>query len=235
VPVLLSVGYSTCHWCHVMEEESFEDLEIARYLNENYVAIKVDREERPDVDAVYMAAVNAITGRGGWPMTVWLTPDREPFHGGTYFPARDGDRGARVGLLTLLQRLKEAHDTQPDRIATASAELTTHLRAALAVDASGDLPDTSTLQQAASRKGKEREHQPPPKPTAPPPPALPAPSRSAETPPAQPENVASPWPRPAAGAHLPARRARPTRFRLPPHPHPPAVARGQTAPATRAP
>jgi len=78
-PVFLSVGYSTCHWCHVMEKESFEDEEIARYMNENFIAIKVDREERPDVDAIYMTAVQALTGRGGWPMTVLLTPERKPF------------------------------------------------------------------------------------------------------------------------------------------------------------
>ncbi|MCP3898483.1 MAG: thioredoxin domain-containing protein, partial [Desulfobacteraceae bacterium] len=83
LPILLSIGYSTCHWCHVMEEESFEDVEIATYINQNYIAIKVDREERPDIDAIYMSAVQAITGRGGWPMTVWLTPDRKPFYGGT--------------------------------------------------------------------------------------------------------------------------------------------------------
>jgi hypothetical protein len=106
LPVLLSIGYSTCHWCHVMEEESFEDIEIATYINENHIAVKVDREERPDVDAVYMSAVQAIKGRGGWPMTVWLTPDRNPFYGGTYFPARDGDRGSSIGFLTLLQRIK---------------------------------------------------------------------------------------------------------------------------------
>ena len=95
-PVLLSVGYSTCHWCHVMEEESFEDVQIARYLNEHYIAIKVDREERPDVDAIYMSAVQALTGGGGWPMTVWLTAQRKPFYGGTYFPARNGERGVRL-------------------------------------------------------------------------------------------------------------------------------------------
>ncbi len=77
-PVFLSIGYSTCHWCHVMERESFEDLEIARYINENYIAIKVDREERPDVDSIYMSAVQAMTRRGGWPMTVWLTSDAKP-------------------------------------------------------------------------------------------------------------------------------------------------------------
>jgi uncharacterized protein YyaL (SSP411 family) len=86
VPVLLSVGYSACHWCHVMAHESFEDPETAQLLNDNLVAIKVDREERPDVDAVYMAATQAMTGQGGWPMTVFMTPDREPFYCGTYFP-----------------------------------------------------------------------------------------------------------------------------------------------------
>ncbi|HXG03642.1 MAG TPA: thioredoxin domain-containing protein [Candidatus Binatia bacterium] len=85
-PVLLSVGYSACHWCHVMERESFEDHEIARLMNEHFVNVKVDREERPDVDQIYMQAVQALTGRGGWPMTVFLTPDGEPFYGGTYFP-----------------------------------------------------------------------------------------------------------------------------------------------------
>jgi len=104
-PVFLSVGYSTCHWCHVMEEESFEDLEIAAFLNERYVAIKVDREERPDVDTVYMTAVQALTGQGGWPMSVWLDADRRPYFAGTYFPARDGDRGAFRGFLSILDEL----------------------------------------------------------------------------------------------------------------------------------
>lgn len=98
-PILLSIGYSTCHWCHVMEEESFEDEEIAGYMNENYISVKVDREERPDIDAIYMSAVQSLTGRGGWPMTVWLTPEKRPFYGGAYFPARDGDRGASMGFL----------------------------------------------------------------------------------------------------------------------------------------
>src|SRR5579863_7866385 len=86
VPVLLSVGYSACHWCHVMAHESFEDGPTAALMNEHLVSIKVDREERPDVDAVYMTATQAMTGQGGWPMTVFLTPDREPFYCGTYFP-----------------------------------------------------------------------------------------------------------------------------------------------------
>ena len=86
VPVLLSVGYAACHWCHVMAHESFEDPATAALMNERLVAIKVDREERPDVDAVYMTATQAMTGQGGWPMTVFMTPDREPFYCGTYFP-----------------------------------------------------------------------------------------------------------------------------------------------------
>ena len=122
-PVLLSVGYSTCHWCHVMEEESFEDPELARFFNEHYVAIKVDREERPDIDAIYMSAVQALTGRGGWPMTVWLTPERKPFYGGTYFPPRDGDRGARYGFLTLLTELEKAYHQQPQKVLQSSEQL----------------------------------------------------------------------------------------------------------------
>lgn len=145
-PVLISVGYSTCHWCHVMEEESFEDDEIARYLNEKYVAIKVDREERPDIDAVYMRAVQMLTGGGGWPMTVWLTPERKPYYGGTYFPARDGDRGARVGFLTLLQKLRQAYDQEPDKIAQSAVQITQGIQQALAGGSSADsLPGPAVL------------------------------------------------------------------------------------------
>jgi hypothetical protein len=107
-PILLSIGYSTCHWCHVMEEESFENPEIARFLNKHYVAIKVDREERPDIDSIYMNAVQAIAGRGGWPMTVWLTPDKLPFMGGTYFPP---DR-----FLSLLEKMKNQYENNPNEI-----------------------------------------------------------------------------------------------------------------------
>ena len=85
-PIFLSIGYAACHWCHVMERELFEDPETAAYLNANFVSIKVDREERPDLDAIYMQAVQALTGSGGWPMSVFLTPSGEPFYGGTYFP-----------------------------------------------------------------------------------------------------------------------------------------------------
>ncbi|MFM8826822.1 MAG: thioredoxin domain-containing protein, partial [Actinomycetota bacterium] len=99
-PVLLSVGYSACHWCHVMAHESFEDGAVAGVMNSLFVNIKVDREERPDVDSVYMDAVQAMTGRGGWPMTVFLTPDGEPFFGGTYYP--------RESFLRLLTAVDDA-------------------------------------------------------------------------------------------------------------------------------
>ena len=102
-PIFLSVGYSTCHWCHVMELESFEDPDIARMLNELFVSVKVDREERPDVDRVYMAFVQGTTGSGGWPMSVWLTPDLKPFYGGTYFPPTS--RWNRPGFVDVLQQL----------------------------------------------------------------------------------------------------------------------------------
>ncbi len=147
-PVLLSVGYSTCHWCHVMEEESFEDEEIARYINENYIAIKVDREERPDVDAIYMAAVQALTGRGGWPMTVWLTPDRKPFYGGTYYPARDGDRGAGVGFLTLLKKIRESYQDRKDLVNQTSQQLTDVVKQMLAPDAGAQIPGEAIMQQS---------------------------------------------------------------------------------------
>jgi uncharacterized protein YyaL (SSP411 family) len=150
-PVLLSVGYSTCHWCHVMEEESFEDEEVARVLNESYVAVKVDREERPDVDAVYMSAVQMLTGGGGWPMTVWLTPERRPFFGGTYFPPRDGDRGVRIGFLTLLRNLKERYEAEPERVAQAATEISQAIRENLAPAAAGrELPAAAVLREAAA-------------------------------------------------------------------------------------
>ena len=106
-PILLSVGYSACHWCHVMEKESFEDPHIAGLMNESFVCIKVDREERPDVDSIYMAAVQAMTGQGGWPMTVFLTPDAKPFYGGTYFPPED--RQGMPGFPRVLESMAGAY------------------------------------------------------------------------------------------------------------------------------
>ncbi len=148
-PVLVSIGYSTCHWCHVMEEESFEDEEIAQFLNEKYIAVKVDREERPDLDAVYMSAVQALTGRGGWPLNVWLTPDKKPFYGGTYFPARDGDRGVGAGFLTILKKLETVFHTQQDTIEKTSLNLTHAVQKALELKPGTQLPGSETMQKAA--------------------------------------------------------------------------------------
>src|SRR5512137_2106040 len=105
VPIFLSIGYSTCHWCHVMERESFEDEAVARFLNDHFVSIKVDREERPDVDKIYMTFVQATTGGGGWPLNVFLTPELKPFYGGTYFPP--SGRHGRAGFLDVLQQLRQ--------------------------------------------------------------------------------------------------------------------------------
>ncbi|MBW2736583.1 MAG: thioredoxin domain-containing protein [Deltaproteobacteria bacterium] len=111
-PILLSIGYSTCHWCHVMERESFEDLAIARRINKRYVAIKVDREERPDLDAIYMRAVRLLRGSGGWPLTLWLTPEGKPFFGGSYFPPRAGARGVKVGLSEWLENMASRYQNE---------------------------------------------------------------------------------------------------------------------------
>ncbi|MFC4032731.1 thioredoxin domain-containing protein [Streptomyces polygonati] len=125
VPVLLSVGYSSCHWCHVMAHESFEDEGTAGYLNEHFVAVKVDREERPDVDAVYMEAVQAATGQGGWPMTVFLTPDREPFYFGTYFPPRQSH--GLPGFMDVLQGVVAAWRDRREEVAEVAARITRDL------------------------------------------------------------------------------------------------------------
>jgi uncharacterized protein YyaL (SSP411 family) len=125
-PIFLSVGYSTCHWCHVMERESFENEAIAAFLNGHFICIKVDREERPDVDGVYMSYIQATTGGGGWPMSVWLTPDLKPFAGGTYFPP--DDRGGRAGLMTALERIAEAWGKDRQRILVSSENALAKLR-----------------------------------------------------------------------------------------------------------
>ena len=128
-PILLSIGYSACHWCHVMEKESFENSAVAKLMNEHFVCIKVDREERPDLDEIYMAATLAMNeGRGGWPMTVCLTPDQRPFFTGTYFPAEDMQ--GRIGFKTLLQKLAEAWKVQRESITSQSLALTQLLKEA---------------------------------------------------------------------------------------------------------
>ena len=146
-PILLSVGYATCHWCHVMERESFENQIIAHIINENYVPIKVDREERPDVDGIYMTAVQAMTGHGGWPMTVWLLPDGRPFHGGTYYPAFDGDRGIRHGFASLLKGLASAYRSQKPQVLNTAQQL----EELLLKSATGDVSAEGSSMESAVR------------------------------------------------------------------------------------
>ncbi len=118
-PILLSIGYAACHWCHVMAHESFEDEATAALMNERFVNIKVDREERPDLDAIYMQAVQAMTGHGGWPMTVFLTPDGVPFYGGTYYPKTDHPGGGMPSFTRILRTLSDAYRSRPEEIARA--------------------------------------------------------------------------------------------------------------------
>jgi len=124
-PVFLSIGYSTCHWCHVMEKDSFEDQEVAALINEHFVPIKVDREERPDLDQKYMAACQALTGQGGWPLTVFLTPDKKPFYAGTFFPKRS--RYGINGMMEILPKLSAFWKEDRDRVIQAGNELTSAL------------------------------------------------------------------------------------------------------------
>jgi uncharacterized protein YyaL (SSP411 family) len=125
-PVFLSIGYSTCHWCHIMAHESFEDEEVAGLINETFVAIKVDREERPDIDGVYMAVCQMMTGSGGWPLTIILTPDKEPFFAATYIPKET--RYGRIGLLELIPRIKEVWSTRRDEAVDSAAKITETLK-----------------------------------------------------------------------------------------------------------
>ena len=145
-PVFLSVGYSTCHWCHVMAHESFEDPEIAAYLNSHFICIKVDREERPDVDQIYMAATQAMTGGGGWPMSVFLLHDRKPFYSGTYFPPRSIH--GRPGFLDLLQSIQRAWTTDKTKLIDSAAAITDHLRQMANNEETGDRPDKTLLEKA---------------------------------------------------------------------------------------
>ena len=150
-PIFLSIGYSACHWCHVMERESFEDAATAEQLNRDFVAIKVDREERPDLDDVYMAAVQALTGSGGWPMSVFLTPDLEPFFGGTYFPP--DDRHGLPGFRRVLDAVTDAYRNRRADVATQGAQLARHLRESVAIPAGSQDPTVEVLDRAAARLG----------------------------------------------------------------------------------
>ncbi|MBX5496868.1 MAG: thioredoxin domain-containing protein, partial [Bryobacteraceae bacterium] len=134
-PIFLSVGYSTCHWCHVMERESFENEEIAEVLNRYFVPVKVDREERPDVDRIYMTFVQATSGGGGWPMSVWLTPDLRPFFGGTYFPP--DNRYGRSGFKYVLEQLAAAWRLDRARIVQSAGDILQELRKHVQLQADG--------------------------------------------------------------------------------------------------
>ncbi|MHB8069683.1 MAG: thioredoxin domain-containing protein [Desulfobaccales bacterium] len=157
-PIFLSIGYSTCHWCHVMAHESFEDEGIAGLLNEHFISIKVDREERPDLDETYMNVVTALTGRGGWPLNVFLTPDLKPFYGGTYFPPTD--RGGLPGFSRLLLALSQAFRQNQEQIAELSRRVIDHLEKIEATGGEGPEPDAESLSQAAHNflKAFDPEH-----------------------------------------------------------------------------
>jgi uncharacterized protein YyaL (SSP411 family) len=148
-PIFLSIGYSTCHWCHVMERESFESEETAKFLNDNFVSIKVDREERPDVDKIYMTFVQATTGSGGWPLNVFLTPDLKPFFGGTYFPP--DNRYGRGSFMQVLRQVSQIWQTRRGDITNSAQEIHSRLESALgSVTISNLLLTSENLRQAGS-------------------------------------------------------------------------------------
>src|SRR6059036_927358 len=147
-PVFLSIGYSACHWCHVMERESFENEQTARLVNENFVAIKVDREERPDVDSIYMQAVQLMTGHGGWPMSVFLTPDGGPFYAGTYFPP--DDRHGMPGFKRVLAHVNEAYRSRRNDVQAASEEVRQVISSSLKPKGTGTIERHALDRAAAS-------------------------------------------------------------------------------------
>ena len=151
-PIFLSIGYSACHWCHVMERESFENDEIAAVMNRNFVNIKVDREERPDLDDVYMAAVQTMTGSGGWPMSVFLTPELQPFFGGTYFPP--DDRHGMPAFPRILEAVAEAYRTRREDVVRQADALAAHLREQLAVRPGTGEPSHGQLDAAVRQLGR---------------------------------------------------------------------------------
>ena len=146
-PILLSIGYSACHWCHVMEHESFENEAIAKLMNDNFISIKVDREERPDLDQVYMTAVQMMTGGGGWPLTVFLLPNGEPFYGGTYFPP--DDRHGRPGFPRLLTNIADVYRNRRKEVQDNAQVLRQHLNQRMQNGRGSGLPDVEVLDQAA--------------------------------------------------------------------------------------
>ena len=152
-PIFLSIGYSTCHWCHVMEHESFEDEEVANLMNETFVSIKVDREERPDIDSVYMTACQMMTGHGGWPLTVIMTPEKQPFHVATYVPK--SSRFGRIGMLDLVPRIRDIWENRRPEVEQTAAKVTQSLQQTAGAASDAKTADESTL-QAAYRSLEER-------------------------------------------------------------------------------
>jgi uncharacterized protein YyaL (SSP411 family) len=144
-PIFLSIGYATCHWCHVMEKESFEDEEAAGYLNDTFICIKVDREERPDIDAVYMAACQMLTGSGGWPLSIFMTPEKKPFFAATYLPKNS--RSGRAGLIDICRQVKKLWMDDNAKITTSAASIADSLHKAFAFTAA-DQPDATVLEAA---------------------------------------------------------------------------------------
>src|SRR5690349_20814449 len=148
-PILLSIGYSTCHWCHVMERESFENEATGKFLNEHFVSIKVDREERPDVDKIYMTFVQSTTGGGGWPLNVFLTPDRKPFFGGTYFPP--DNRHGRGSFMGVLQQIVKVWQERHGEVAASADEMHARLELATGTTNAGNLLlNADTLRRAGA-------------------------------------------------------------------------------------
>src|SRR5207244_20583 len=141
-PIFLSIGYSTCHWCHVMERESFENEEVAAFLNQHFVSIKVDREERPDVDKIYMTFVQSTAGQGGWPLNCFLTPDLKPFYGGTYFPP--DNRHGRPSFLQLLQQIGQLWETRHGDVTNSAVQLHAKLEEMTSSQAATNLILTSS-------------------------------------------------------------------------------------------
>src|SRR5438445_377385 len=151
-PIFLSIGYSACHWCHVMEHESFEDPKIGQLLNDHFVSIKVDREERPDLDQIYMTAVQMLTGQGGWPMSVFLTPDLQPFYGGTYFPP--DDRHGMPSFKRLIGALADAWKNRRAEIASNAAQITQGIQETMQLEVPTGLL-TAELLRRAKRLGDD--------------------------------------------------------------------------------
>ena len=157
LPLLVSIGYSACHWCHVMERESFEDADVAAYMNGHFVCVKVDREERPDVDAIYMDAVQAMTGHGGWPLNAFVTPEQVPFYAGTYFPP--DSRGGLPSWRMVLEAVADAWATRREEIREGGARIATQLRGGAALEPSPEPIDGRALDAAVERlrEGHDRD------------------------------------------------------------------------------